>query len=154
MSAEPAAFGLRTAGAPYPTLVLNNAGANAADLTVVTYGEMLPTVERAMADVHESEEITCEIIVPSEIAPNHAGLVGESVERTGRLLVVEPGARSWGWGSEIVARVAEAWGQGLKAPPARIGALDLPVPTARPLEDAVLPGGTDVIKAVRSIFAA
>ncbi len=153
MSPEPAAFNLQAAGTPYPTLILDNADGSA-DLTVVTYGEMLPTVERAMADVRESEEITCEIIVPSEIAPNHAALVGQSVERTGRLLVVEAGARSWGWGSEVVAQIAETQGQLLKALPARVGALDLPVPTARPLEDAVLPAAADIIKAVRNIFAA
>ena len=153
MNPEPAAFNLRAAGAPYPTLVLDNADGDA-DLTVVTYGEMLPTVERAMADVRESEEITCEIIVPSEIGPIDIGPAGQSVERTGRLLVAEAGARSWGWGSEVVARIAEQYGQRLKALPARVGALDLPVPTARPLEDAVLPGATDIIRAVRNIFAA
>ena len=154
MSPESAAFGLRAAGRPYPTIILDNAGGSDADLTVVAYGEILPTAERAMANVREDEEITCEIIVPSEIGPLDIALVGESLGRTGRLLVVEPGARSWGWGSEVVARVAEGWGHRLKAPPARVGALDLPVPTARPLEDAVLPAAANIITAVRSIFAA
>ncbi len=62
---------------PYPAATLSNAGGDDADLTVVTYGEMLPTVERAMADIRESEEVTCEIIVPSEIAPLNTESVGE-----------------------------------------------------------------------------
>lgn len=146
-------FAMRSTDAPYPAIIMGNAGDAPADLTVVTYGEMLPMVERAMAGIRESDEITCEIVAPSEIAPLDLDAVGESVERTGRLLVVEAGPRSWGWGAEVVARIAEQRGRTLKALPARVAALDLPVPTSRPLEEMVLPGSVDIVEAVRRIFA-
>lgn len=133
---------------PFPTVVLNNAAGEAADVTIVTYGAMLPIVEQAMVEMFDRDEVACEVIAPSEIAPLDTTLIGESVSRTGRLVVAEEGPRSWGWGAEVLGRVAERWADRLQARPVRVAARDLPLPTARPLEDHVLPGKDDVIRAV------
>lgn len=137
---------------PYPTARLNNAAGENPNLTVVTYGAMLPIVEQAMAAMFEDEEITCEIIAPAEIAPLDTSVIGDSVARTGRLVVAEEGPKSWGWGAEIVARVVERWGDRLQARPVRVAGQDVPLPTARPLEDHVLPGVADVARAVASVM--
>ena len=140
-----------TAG-PYPTAFLDNAAGDVPNVTVVTYGSMLPIVEQAMATMFEEEEVTCEIVAPSEIGPLDATAIGESVARTGRLVVAEEGPRSWGWGAEVIARAAERWGDKLQAKPARVAAREVPLPTARPLEDHVLPGPADVRKAVETVI--
>ncbi len=137
---------------PYPAAVLCNAAGETPDLTVVTYGAMLPIVEQAMAGAFDADEVTCEIVAPSEIAPLDTTLIGESVARTGRLIVAEEGPLSWGWGAEVIARVAERWGDRLASKPIRVAGRDLPLPTARPLEDHVLPGADSVRKAVEAVM--
>jgi len=152
VTAESDAFDISAARSAYPTALLSNAAGEQADITLVTYGAMLPVVEQALAEMFEEDEVTCEIIAPSEIAPLDANLIGESAARTGRLVVAEEGPASWGWGAEVIARVAERWGDRLRARPARVAGRDLPLPTARPLEDHVLPGKADVRKAIETVM--
>ena len=74
-----------------------------------------------------------------------------SEARTGRLVVAEEGTMPWGFGAELVARVSEA----LAANPprcARVGAHHLPIPCARPAEEAVLPDIDRVVEAVRRVM--
>jgi len=146
------AFDIALTRPPYPTAVLGNAAGEAPDVTVVTYGAMLPVVEQAMRELFDEDEITGEIIVPSEIAPLDTTLIGQSLARSGRLVVAEEGPRSWGWGAEIIARVAERWGDAFRARPVRVAGQDVPLPTARPLEEHVLPGAADVRKAVETVM--
>ncbi len=152
MSADSPTFAVTTSDPPYPAVLLSNAAGGTPDVTVVTYGATLTLIERTMAAILNDEEVTCEVVALSQIAPLDAELIGESVSRSGRLLVAEEGPRSWGWGAEVVARVAERWGHKLKARPARVAALDLPVPASRPLEDYVLPSEAEVRKAVRELM--
>ncbi len=137
---------------PYPAAVLNNAAGEQPNVTVVTYGPMLPVVEEAMTAAFNEDEVACEILAPSEIGPLDTALIGESVARTGRLIVAEEGPRSWGWAAEVVARVVERWGDRLVARPVRVAGRDLPLPTARPLEDHVLPGVETVRGAVEKVM--
>lgn len=137
---------------PYPVAVLNNAAGERASVTVVTYGPMLPVVERAMTAAFNEDEVTCEIVAPSEIGPLDTALIGESLTRTGRLIVAEEGPRSWGWAAEVVARAVERWGDRLAARPVRVAGRDLPLPTSRTLEDHILPGSEDVRAAVEAVM--
>ena len=152
MSSASSDFDIALTRPPYPTALLNNAAGETPDVTVVTYGAMLPIVEQAMVQMFEQDEITCEIVAPSEIAPLDMTVIGKSVARTGRLVVAEEGARSWGWGSEVIARAAERWGDKLRAKPARVAGQDVPLPTARPLEDHVLPSKGDMVRAVEQVM--
>jgi pyruvate/2-oxoglutarate/acetoin dehydrogenase E1 component len=137
---------------PYPAAVLSNAAGETPSVTVVTYSGMLPVVEQAMSELFEEDEVTAEILAPSLIGPLDTARIGESVARTGRLLVAEEGPRSWGWGAEVVARVVERWGGRLRAKPVRVAGRDLPLPTARPLEDHAVPSAADVRKAVEVLM--
>jgi pyruvate/2-oxoglutarate/acetoin dehydrogenase E1 component len=75
-----------------------------------------------------------------------------SVVKTGRLVTLEEGPLGHGFGSEIVARVVEvAWGA-LQAAPRRVGALDVPIPYNRTLENAVVPDVARVVEAVRAVL--
>jgi pyruvate/2-oxoglutarate/acetoin dehydrogenase E1 component len=72
----------------------------------------------------------------------------ESVARTGALVTAEEGTLTGGFGAEIAARVTEAaWGE-LRGPVQRVAARDGIVPSARPLEDAMLPSAQDVVEAI------
>ena len=73
--------------------------------------------------------------------------------RTGRVVIVEEGWRSGGIGAEIAARLAEVAFWDLDAPVERVATAEVPIPYAKHLEDAALPGVTDVVDAVRRTLA-
>ena len=80
-----------------------------------------------------------EVIDLRTLVPWDQELVLESVSRTGRLVTVEEGPYSGGWGAEVVAHVAAQLHGQLKAPPLRITSPDVPIPFAGALEERYLP---------------
>jgi pyruvate/2-oxoglutarate/acetoin dehydrogenase E1 component len=138
-------------GALYPTGTWRPQQTKA-DVTVVTYGAMTSIVEQAMARAFEDDELVCEYVVPSQLAPLRLAPILDSVARTGRLLVVEEGTTPWGFGAEVVAATVEALGAaGLRA--RRVGAHHLPIPNARPAEAAVLPDVDRVVDALCALVS-
>jgi pyruvate/2-oxoglutarate/acetoin dehydrogenase E1 component len=121
------------------------------ELTIVTYGEMTEIVEDAIARLFDEEEVLPEYLVFAQLAPLRLEAVLASVRRTGRLLVVEEGTEPWGFGAEVIAKVAEELGPALRAC-ARVAARHLPIPNARPMEDAVLPDAERVLAAARRLL--
>ena len=73
-----------------------------------------------------------------------------SLSQTGKLVVVEEGGRTLGWGAEVIARATE-YEPRVVFSTARVAALDLPVPAATSLEKIVLPQLDDVLTAVRKV---
>ncbi len=121
-------------------------------VTVLTYGGMLTPALEACERLALEEEITTEVIIPSLIKPfGPEQVLLDSVNKTGRLIILEEGTRGWGWGSEVAAMVSEAAFKSLKKPVTRLGALNLPIGTAPSLEDATLPGCETIMKGIRSL---
>ena len=100
------------------------------DLTVVTWGV---GVQWAL-DLAERHEADIEVVDLRTLVPWDREAVLASVRKTGRLVVVHEAARTGGFGAEVAAEVAEAAFAHLDAPPARVGAADLPVPFSKALE--------------------
>lgn len=138
------------ADALYPTVVWRPAGVDG-DVTVITYGGMTEIVEAAIATAFAEDEIVAEYLVPAQLSPLRLEPIVASVRRTGRLVVVEEGTGPWGFGAELVAAVVEALPD---ASPrcARVAAHHLPIPGARPAEDAVLPDADRVVAAIRAVM--
>ena len=83
------------------------------------------------------------------IQPWDERAVLESVAKTRRLIIAHEAVTAFGVGAEIAARVSElAFGE-LAAPVLRVGADFMPIPFARSLERAYLPGEADITAAVR-----
>jgi len=82
------------------------------------------------------------------LAPLQLDTIRESVQRTGRLIVLHEGRRTHGFGAELVARLTEENFAALKAAPLRIASLDLPVPFAPELEHAYRPTKEKIIDAI------
>jgi len=137
----------RERDALYPTGVWRTPGA-AADVTVVTYGGLTAMVEEALAASFEEDELVADYLVVAQLAPLGLAPILESVRRTGRLVVVEEGTMPWGFGAEVLARVAEELGGGLQRA-LRVAAHHLPIPNARPAEQQVLPDVARIREAVR-----
>jgi len=118
------------------------------DATVVTLGLH---VHRAL-DAAESlaeDGVDAEVIDLRTLVPLDEETILDSVAKTGRLVVVDEDYRSFGVTGEIIARAAESSLGDLEAVE-RVAVPDVPIPYARELERAVLPGAEDVEAAVRS----
>ncbi|WP_266081362.1 alpha-ketoacid dehydrogenase subunit beta [Haladaptatus caseinilyticus] len=121
------------------------------DVTVVTLGLH---VHRALeaADSLADDDIETEVIDLRTLVPLDTETVQESVEKTGRLVVVDEDYRSFGVTGEIIASVAEGSLDDLDAVE-RVAVPDVPLPYARPLENEVIPGTDDIIETVQNVHS-
>lgn len=133
---------------PFYTFKLKSAPAG--QITLAAYGYMAQIALEAVHALAYHHEIFCELMVPTQLAPFELGPLYESVGRTGRLLTIEEGTFSLGWGAEVLARTAEALGPGLKAA-GRLAASEGVIPVAPNLEAACLPDVDDVVARVREM---
>ena len=145
---------VRESAGPYPALTFSATGFEEGSATIVTYGGMLPIVLDAVTDLVLEHEIFCEVVALSQLVPMELEAVFESVARTGALVTAEEGTLTGGFGAEIAARVQEAAWSDLRAPVQRVAARDGIIPSARPLEDAMLPSVEDVVDAVMALEGA
>jgi pyruvate dehydrogenase E1 component beta subunit len=108
------------------------------------------SVHRALAAARtlESENISCEVIDLRTVKPIDRATVVGSVQRTGRLLVVDEDYKEFGLSAELLAVVAEA---GVTPRFARVCTEDT-IPFARHLEDAALPNEARIIAAARQLM--
>ncbi|MFD1512696.1 alpha-ketoacid dehydrogenase subunit beta [Halomarina rubra] len=119
------------------------------DATVVTLGLH---VHRAMeaAEGLADDGIEAEVIDLRTLVPFDTETIVQSVRKTGRLVVVDEDYRSFGLTGEVVARVAERALDDLEAVE-RVAIPDVPIPYARPLEQAVNPSTADIAEAIRTV---
>jgi len=132
---------------PTPVFTVMLRGAPLPVLSVAAYGYMAELARQAMVKIAYEKEIFIELVVPTQLAPIQIQPILSSVYKTGRLLVLEEGSLTSGWGAEVIARLVEA-SDPYTAKTRRLAALDLPVPASGILESAVLPGTDDVIAAI------
>ncbi len=121
-----------------------------ADITVVTYGSLVVRSVQAAKEL-EKEGIHLEILDLRCLQPYDWDLIGESVKKTSRVLVVHEDNMSWGYGAEIVARISDELFEFLDAPVRRLAAKDVFVPYHPLLEAAVLPQPEDVVRMARGL---
>jgi len=100
------------------------------DVTVVTWGAMTFETIKA-ADQLAKNGVSCEVIDLASISPIDYETILESVEKTGRLIIVHEAARSCGVGAEIAAIVAEKGIYDLKGPIRRVTGYDVVMPLFR-----------------------
>jgi pyruvate dehydrogenase E1 component beta subunit len=121
------------------------------DATVVAYGQCVHYALQAGRQL-AAEGIELEVIDLRTLKPLDIDTVAESVQKTGRLVVLSEGARAGGFASEVVARIVdEAW-DSLHTAPVRVTAKDTPIPYAATLEREVLPQVEDVVAGVRQVL--
>ncbi len=139
---------IRLEGA-FPTWQLQLAFAHTPHLTIATYGYNWEIVRTAIQTLLMEHEIFAEVLVFSQLAPFPLEPLFASLHRTRRLLTVEEGTLTLGWGAEVVARAAQAVA-GVRV--RRVAALDVPIANARSLEDRILPSVQSVIQAALELI--
>ncbi len=103
------------------------------DVTVLAWGAMLYEA-LAAADQAVKQGADCEVIDLRTLWPVDIETIVESVEKTGRVLVVHEAPRTCGLGAELITLVSERAFVHLQAPPARVCGLDTPFPYALEME--------------------
>lgn len=134
-----------------PTYTLTITDAPPPKLTIATYGYMAELAIDAAFRLAYEKEIFTEVLIPTQLAPFQMKPIIDSVHRTRKLVVVEEGGRTLGWGAEILARSIEKLGKNLEYAH-RVAGLDIPIPASAALEEIVLPDIQDIITAVRKAF--
>ena len=121
------------------------------DLTVVTYGATLRRSDLAAKQL-EKEGISVEILDLRSLSPWDHEAVAASVKKTNRCLVVYEDNKSFGFGAEISAWVADELFEYLDAPVGRVAAVDTPVAYQPDSEDYILPQTEDVVRELRRLI--
>jgi 2-oxoisovalerate dehydrogenase E1 component beta subunit len=120
------------------------------DLTLVTYGALVPTALQ-VADAAAEDGRSIEVIDLRSLSPIDDATIFASVERTGRLVVAHEASQTAGLGAEIVARVQDRMFYSLEAPAIRVTGYDTPYPPSR-LESDWLPGLDRILDAIDRSF--
>jgi pyruvate dehydrogenase E1 component beta subunit len=120
-------------------------------VTLICTSSMLYPAQEA-ADILAKEGIEIEIFDLRTASPINEEQLLESTNKTGRVLVVDEGYRSFGITGEIIARLQEGGFYYLDTPIMRLGAMDVPIPFAPTLEDLTIPTVEDIIETVRSML--
>ncbi len=125
---------------------------NGKDVTILAWLLMVHFAMQA-AETLASEGISCEVIDVRSLSPIDYATIGESVRKTGRVVIVEEGPKTGGVSAEISAGTMERHGESLLVPVDRVASADVPVPFTPVLEDAYRPDPARIVAAVRRILA-
>lgn len=122
------------------------------DITLVTWGAQVKETLEA-ADALAKEGISAEVIDLATLTPLDFDTIAESVQKTGRCVIVHEAPKTAGFGAEIAARVAEECIYDLLAPVVRVTGWDVHTPLYR-LENKQLPSTARIITAAKQTLAA
>lgn len=122
------------------------------DVTVVAIAGAVRLALQAAKKL-ERDGISVEVVDPRTIVPLDMDTINASVQKTGRVVVVDPAPLTCSVGSELAATITEEQFWHLKAAPIRVAAPDVPFPFSPPLERRVMVNADDVTKAVRRAAA-
>ncbi|HJS86097.1 MAG TPA: alpha-ketoacid dehydrogenase subunit beta [Acetobacteraceae bacterium] len=121
------------------------------DVTIVAFGRMVGMANTA-ADRLERQGISCTVIDPRTTSPLDTGTILESVEETGRLVVVDEASPRCNMATDVSALVAQEAFGALKAPIRMVCPPHVPVPFSPTLEDAYIPSAEKIEAAVRAVM--
>jgi len=121
------------------------------DLTVITYGAVVPRALQAAQKLEREQGVSVEIIDLRSLNPFDWETIAASVSKTNRALVAYEDTLSWGYGAEIAARIADQLFDQLNAPVRRVAAKDTFVAYQPILEDAILPQPNDLYLAMKEL---
>mgnify|MGYP005835565709 CR=1 FL=1 len=133
---------------PFGVAVIRREGKH---ITVVSNMLMLHRCLLAAEELEKGKGISVEVIDPRTLRPLDINTIANSVEKTGRLLVVQESQPAGSWGNEVIAGVMERVKVNVVI--RRVGTASTPVPYATTLEDSVIPGveriKEEILKTVR-----
>ncbi|MEW5982151.1 MAG: dehydrogenase E1 component subunit alpha/beta [Acidobacteriota bacterium] len=118
------------------------------DVVVFTWGAL---VQRSLVAAQQAEKdgISAAVVDLRTLVPCDWTAIGAWVAKTSRIVIAHEDQLTCGFGAEIAARIVQDHFDKLDAPVRRVASLDTPVAYCPDLEEAILPGSTDVLEAIR-----
>lgn len=116
------------------------------DLTIITYGSMVPTVMETV----KKNNINAEVLDLRTLVPVDRDAIMHSVQKTGRVVIVHEAPRTGGFGGEISAMITERGIDFLYAPILRVTGPDSPVPYR--MEEYYVPNEKRILNAVNKVM--
>lgn len=120
------------------------------DVTLIATSSMVHVALDAAHTLAE-QGISAEVVDPRTLVPLDGETLIASVVKTTRAVIIDEGHKRFGITGELASLVYRGAFDYIDAPIARLGAMDVPVPFSKPLEDATIPTATDVVNAVREM---
>jgi len=120
------------------------------DVSIITYGAMVREAIKA-AEILAKENIKAEVIDLRTIAPLDVATIIASVEKTGRVVIVQEAQKQAGVGAQVASEISERAVLSLEAPIARVSAPDTPFPFGQ-AEATWLPNATDIENKVKEVI--
>ena len=118
------------------------------DVTVVAVGKMVQEAIKAADQL--KDEVSVEVIDPRTLVPLDEEAILRSLEKTGRLVVVDEDYERCGFSAEVAAVAAEKGFHNLKAPISRVANPNVPIPFNKQLEAHILPDTQKIIRAIKN----
>jgi acetoin:2,6-dichlorophenolindophenol oxidoreductase subunit beta len=146
---ELAEFEIQKSTKIYPDFIMRIPG-HAPDITIATYGYNFELARMAAITLLMEHEIFSEIVLFSQLSPFDLESVFASLQKTRKLMTIEEGTQSLGWGAEVFARVVEGSGNLDGYQFRRVTARNLPIANSRILEDAILPSVSEIVRTALS----
>jgi len=128
----------------YPSVLINPSG-KTPDITLFCYGGLLEEVEKAIEILFEEYEIICEVICPSVLHPFNIQPLLESVNRSGKILLIEEGSSFAGLAGEVIAELME---KGAKLNMVKRLSWNNFIPSSYEMEKNCLPDAEQIVKGV------
>ena len=122
------------------------------DITLVAHSFAVVRALRVAAALEDEHDVSAEVIDLRSLRPLDFETVAGSVRKTNRALCVEEGWATYGVTAEIAARIGSACFDHLDAPVGRVGAAEVPLPYAKNLEQAALPGDEKIAAAACQVL--
>ncbi len=123
------------------------------DLTVLTYGAVVPRALQAAQRLERDKKVSVEVIDLRSLSPYDWDAIATSVKKTSKVLIAHEDMLSWGYGAEIAARIGDELFHDLDAPVRRVGAMDTFVAYQPVLEDVILPQPERLFEALAELAA-
>ncbi|MGP4071086.1 alpha-ketoacid dehydrogenase subunit beta [Piscibacillus sp. B03] len=116
------------------------------DITIIAWGAMVPVAKQA-AKQAEQQGITCEVLDLKTLYPLDRDVIAESVQKTGRCVIVHEAHSTGGLGNDIVSVINDTSFLYMRAPIERVTGFDVPVPFFA-LEDHYMPTPKRVLQSI------
>lgn len=145
-------FEIEKLGKAYPNYIFRIPN-HVPQLTIATYGYNFELARVAAMELLMEHEIFSELILFSQLSPIDLEPLFETLKKTRKLLTIEEGTLSLGWGAEVIARVVECGSDSSSYKFRRIAARNLPIANSRILEDAILPSVDDIVQSALSLVS-
>ncbi|HET7616750.1 MAG TPA: transketolase C-terminal domain-containing protein, partial [Bacillales bacterium] len=120
------------------------------DVTVLSWGAMIPTAKKAVKNAEEKYGISCDVIDLRTLYPLDKETISKSVQKTGRVVIVHEAHATGGVSGDITSLINDTSFLYLRSPIERVSGFDTPVPVFS-LENDYLPNESKIEQAIGKV---